>query len=77
MVMLTALLAMIGFGLSLVAYVWIVVLAFNNSPGWGVACLLCGLAQLIYVIQYWGECENPVMCWGGGILCLLAGNFFI
>ena len=74
MVMLTALLAMIGFGLSLVAYVWIVVLAFNESLVWGVGCLLCGPAQLIYVIMNWEDCKNPVMCWGGGIVCALAGN---
>ena len=77
MLALLLLLKLIGYGLILVAYVWIVVLAFSKSSGWGVACLLCGPAQLIYVIQYWGECENPLMCWGGGILCLLAPYFFL
>ena len=77
MLALLLLLQLIGYGLILVAYVWIVVLAFSKGLGWGVACLLCPLVQLIYVIQYWGECENPLMCWGGGILCLLAPFFFL
>ena len=73
--LLLLLLQFIGYGLILVACVWIVVLAFNESLVWGVVCLLCRPAQLIYVIMNWEDCKNPVMCWGGGILCLLAPFF--
>lgn len=77
MVMFALLLGLIGYGLTLVAYVWVIVLAFGESPGWGVACLLCAPAQLIFIIQNWEDCQNPLICWVGGIVCALAGNFFL
>ena len=68
MAILGLLLMLIASGLALTAYVWIIVIAFNNSPGWGVACLLCGPAQLVFLIMNWEECQNPAMCWAGGFI---------
>ena len=77
MIILAWLLALIGYGLLLAAYVWVVYLAFQESAGWGIACLICGPAQLIFVIQHWEDCQNPAMCWAGGFLCAVGARFMI
>ena len=58
-------LMILGYGVAFVGAIWVIVLAFQESPGWGVG----GLIQLIFVIQNWDSCWKPfLMQIGGGVL---------
>ena len=43
---------MLGFLIILVSWIWIIILAFKESTGWGVACMFFPIISLIYVIKY-------------------------
>ena len=44
--------------LSLVGYIWLLVITFKDSAGWGIATLLTGgLAGLIYALMNFGRCK--------------------
>jgi hypothetical protein len=42
----------LGVLITFVAWIWIIVLAFKKSIGWGFACMFIPLAPLVYVIMY-------------------------
>lgn len=42
-------------------HIWIVVLAFNRSFGWGFCCLVFGwIGPLLYSIEYWKQVAIPL-----------------
>jgi hypothetical protein len=53
--------------INIYAWVRILIIAFQESPGHGVGCLLCGLYMLVYCIMRWEKC-------GGYFLMLFATN---
>lgn len=46
---------------SFVASVWLVVVAFKQSPLWGLATLFIPFAALVFVIKYWQESKKPFL----------------
>lgn len=52
------LLGLVAFG----TYIWLLVLAFKRSAGWGLAVLfLSPIAAIIFAIQYWEESKKPFL----------------
>jgi hypothetical protein len=45
----------LGFGLSIAGHIWLLVVAFQDSPTSGMLCLLIGLYALVYAIMNLGE----------------------
>ena len=43
----------------LAAGIWLIVLAFRESVGWGVACLLIPFAGLVFAVKYWEDAKVP------------------
>ena len=67
-------LAGLGFLISVVGGIWLLVEAFRESVGWGIGCLLCGLIQLAFLIQHWRVAKRPFLVQlAGTFLCFLAG----
>lgn len=50
-----------GILLSIVTGIWLLVLAFQESPLWGVLCLLLNPAMLVFVIMHWQETKKPFL----------------
>ena len=79
-----ALLVLLANVLSLVAFgtfIWLVVLAFKRSTGWGLAVLfLSPIAAIIFAIKFWGDAKRPFLLTTGStvamfvIVILLAGQ---
>jgi hypothetical protein len=49
----------------LVSLIWVVVIAFKDSIGWGIGCLLSPVA-LIYVLTHRKRCKRPLIVFGVG-----------
>jgi hypothetical protein len=60
-------LLVVGIILSVVGGIWLLITAFQESVGWGVACLLLPIVTLIFVFLHWEESKKP-------FLISLAGN---
>jgi hypothetical protein len=75
MMALTALLLAIGGLIGLVAWVWLVVLAFRTSIGWGLLILLLGwtvIPIIIFAVHHWDEARRPLVLCGIGVVVWLA-----
>lgn len=43
-----------------VGWIWMVVIAFNNGePLWGIGCLFCGIAGIVYGLMHYEEAKIP------------------
>ncbi len=54
-------LVMIGFGISAVAGIWFLVVAFKESVLWGLGCLLVPFVSLIFLIIHWQDAKRPFL----------------
>lgn len=63
-------LALSGIGgiVSLAGWIWIVIIAFQENVGWGIGCLLCPPASLVYVIMHWEKTKKPFLIEVVGVL---------
>ncbi|MCD4750936.1 MAG: hypothetical protein K8R59_16300 [Thermoanaerobaculales bacterium] len=43
----------------LAAGIWLLVLAFRESLGWGLACLFIPFAALVFAVKFWDEAKIP------------------
>jgi hypothetical protein len=64
----------IGAIASLIGAIWIVVLAFQESIGWGIGSLLCGIVTLIYGISRWPETKVPLLLMIAGVIVEAIGQ---
>ena len=61
MVLIGWLLLIIGYIGLLVTGIWLLVLAFQDSVIWGLACLCLPFVSLIFVITHWEEAKAPFL----------------
>ena len=54
-------LQVVGVVIGLVGGIWLLVVAFQESIGWGIGCLLCGLVGIIFAIQHWEKAKKPFL----------------
>jgi hypothetical protein len=60
----------------LVAWVWLLVLAFRVGLGWGLAILLLAwtwIPIIVFAVRHWPEVRRPILMWGTGFLLSLCG----
>jgi len=67
-------LLVLGIGLSVVGGLWLLITAFQESVGWGVACLLLPIVGLIFVFLHWEDAKKPFLVGLAGNLLLLAAH---
>ncbi|MCU0304249.1 MAG: hypothetical protein MUC56_09365 [Thermoanaerobaculales bacterium] len=74
---LVALLLLVAGGLvGLVAWVWLLVLAFRVGLGWGLAVLLLGWTWIPIValaVLHWPRVKRPFILWGVGVVLSACG----
>ena len=68
-----SILVVVGMMVVVAGGLWILVLAFQESVGWGIACLLCGIAQIIFLIQFWDRCSKPFLIQLAGLALAVIG----
>jgi hypothetical protein len=61
MMMFLVLLAWLAGMASLVSYIWLTVLAFKRSVGWGLAVLFIPFAFIVFAVKYWTEAKVPFL----------------
>ena len=66
-------LLVIGIIIGVVGGIWLLITAFQESVGWGVACLLLPIVSLIFVFLHWQEAKKPFLIGLAGNLIALAG----
>ena len=65
------LLLIMGAIIALVGFAWIVVMAFQESLLWGLACFFCKpIGTLIFVVLFWQEAKKPFFVYlAGALIC--------
>ena len=48
-------LAVIGLALIVIGGIWMIVVAFKTSIGWGIGCLVIPPVSLVFLFKYWDE----------------------
>ncbi len=65
----------VGILAALVGGIWLLVVAFQESIGWGVGCLLCGPVAIVFAIQHWEKAKVPFLIEiGGAVLAGIGGS---
>lgn len=71
-----AILSILGFLAFLIGWVWILVLAFKEHIGWGLAVFFFSpLISVIYGFMRWGTCKIPLIIHIVGFVLLIYGAF--
>jgi hypothetical protein len=68
---------LVGLGLMLTGYVWVVVIAFQESAGTGVFAFICGIYWLIYAITNFSETKVPLAIWLVGFVVRIVGALLL
>jgi hypothetical protein len=61
----------VGALIAVVGGIWLLVVAFQESIGWGIGCLLCAPVAIVFAIMNWEKAKKPFLIELGG--ALLAG----
>jgi hypothetical protein len=67
-------LIVVGAIMSLVGGIWFLVVAFQESVLWGLACLLFPIVSLIFLISHSDRALNPFLTSLGGTLLIYIGS---
>jgi hypothetical protein len=70
----------IGGLIGLIAYIWLVYIAFRVSLAWGLAVLLLSwlvVPTVVFIIQNWYDARRPVMLWAVGFAFSVAGYLLV
>ena len=58
----------IGVIAMLISWIWVVVIAFRESIGWGIGSLLLNPIALIYALMNRDRCKRPLLLFSAGFL---------
>jgi hypothetical protein len=56
-----------------VGWIWLLVVAFQESVPWGLGSLLVPFVGLIFAFLHWAEAKRPFLVWVLGIVLAVAG----
>jgi len=63
----------LGYLLSIVGWIWLLVVAFKKSVWWGLGSLLIPFVSLIFAIMNWQVAKKPFLIQlAGVVLCVVA-----
>ena len=54
---------------------WFLVVTFQKSVLWGIACLLLPIVPLIFLFVHWQEAKRPFLMQMAGFVLVLIGAF--
>lgn len=59
---------------SIVGFIWFVICGFKNGVLWGIGCIICFPAQIMFLISHWEDAQNPFLLWAMGMLLSFGGH---
>lgn len=62
-----------GFAAMMAGLIWLIVIAFQESPGWGASCIILPPVTLIYVGMRWEKTKIPFAILAAGFVIIAAG----
>lgn len=80
MTAITMVLLGIGGLIGMIAWIWLLVLAFRSGIGWGLSVLLLSwtwIPVILFAVRHWDAAKRPVMLWAVGFFFSLAGYLLI
>ena len=61
----------VWFSIIIASNLWIIVVAFKESFGWGLVCMLFGwIGPLLFAIEHWKKVRWPLICLYFGTILL-------
>lgn len=57
--------------------VWLIILAFQENPLWGLACLFLPFVSLVFAIMFWSQAKKPFLISIGGLVLSIVGIMVI
>ena len=66
-------LSLLGIVLTFVGGIWIVVIAFKEHIGWGLAVFFIPFVILYYAITRWATCKTPFLIFLAGFVIMIVG----
>jgi hypothetical protein len=67
-------LMILGVILAIVGGIGILIVAFRESVGWGIGCLILPIVSLVFVVMHWEETKKPFLLnLAGTILAVVGG----
>ncbi len=65
----------IGFIGAVICALWMLILQFQTSIFWGLACLFIPLVALLWLVMYWEDGKYPFLYSLGFLVLIFAGTF--
>jgi len=63
---------------TLVGFIWLVVVAFKRSVGWGIGVLLLSpFSAIVFAVKYWQESKKPFLIYIGSVSASIAMMFVL
>ena len=62
-----------GYVIAGVGGIWLLVVAFRTSIGWGLGCLLFNPVAIVFVIMHWSDAGKPFLVEIGGVVLIVVG----
>lgn len=54
--------------------IWLLVVEFQESVGWGLACFFISPIHFLFVILHWDKAKKPFLCWLAGWVPVIVGS---
>jgi hypothetical protein len=54
--------------------IWLLVVAFQESPLWGLGCIVVPFVSLVFVISHWEDAQKPFLFQILGLAALVWGR---
>ena len=68
------LIMLLGFGVTLLGSLLLLVGAFSESVGWGLAVMFLPFAGIVFIFSRWERARAAVICWLMGIVLVFVGG---
>ena len=60
-----------------ISWIWIVVIAFKESTGWGIGSLLLNPVALIYALTRAKKCKTPLILFSVGLILYIGMIIYV
>jgi hypothetical protein len=70
-------LTVIGVIGALVGGIWFLIVAFGESPLWGLGCMFVPLVSLIFLVKFWGQASKPFLLQLVAVVPMMAGMYLM
>ena len=63
----------VGFAVMAVGGLWLLVVAFQQSVGWGLACMFIPFVVIVFLVKFWDDAKKPFFIYLAGLVPYIIG----